>query len=167
MSRFTEALVVSPMADGKTWVILRPFGYDVGEEGSGDSVDVDIGFMTDFASIPRLFWIVLPRWGKYGNAAVIHDWLYWAQTRSREESDNIMLEAMGILAVPAWKKYLIYSMVRLFGEAGWKRNQWDREAGFERVRKVETFKSIDRTKRRGLIKCAMRHYRQRPAGTAE
>jgi hypothetical protein len=28
MSRFTDALVVSPLADGKTWVILRDFGYD-------------------------------------------------------------------------------------------------------------------------------------------
>ena len=41
MSRFTDALVVSPMADGKTWVTLRPFSYDVGEEGSGDTVDLD------------------------------------------------------------------------------------------------------------------------------
>jgi len=28
MSRFTDVLVVSPLADGKTWVILRDFGYD-------------------------------------------------------------------------------------------------------------------------------------------
>src|SRR5438046_10170088 len=73
MSRFTEALVVTPLADGNTWVIVRPFGYDVGREGSGDRIDVRMGFMTDFGSIPRLFWIALPKWGKYGNAAVIHD----------------------------------------------------------------------------------------------
>ena len=89
MSRFTEALVVTPLADGNTWVIVRPFGYDVEREGSGDRIDVRVGFMTDFASIPRLFWIALPKWGKYGNAAVIHDWLYWTQRRSRPSSDRI------------------------------------------------------------------------------
>ncbi len=71
MSRFTRALVVSPLADGKTWVLVEPFAYDVGELGSGDTIEVRRGFMTDFASIPRLFWIALPKWGKYGNAAVI------------------------------------------------------------------------------------------------
>ena len=159
MSRFTNALVVSPMADGKTWVLLRPFGYDVGEEGSGDAVDVDIGFMTDFASIPRIFWILLPRWGKYGNATVVHDWLYWAQVKTRRVSDNIMLEAMGVLSVPSWKKYLIYWMVRIFGGIAWKRNQWDRIAKFDRVLKKEEFKSIDKPGRYTLFKCAWKHYR--------
>lgn len=55
MNRFTGALVVSPLADGKTWVLLRPFGYEVGAEGSGNTAECRIGFMTDFASIPRPF----------------------------------------------------------------------------------------------------------------
>lgn len=133
MSLFTEALVVTPLADGSTWLILRPFGYDVGYEGSGDTVRVSTGFMTDFASIPRIFWIFLPRWGKYGNAAVIHDWLYWTQNRTRKRADRIMLEAMEVLRVPRWKRFAIYSAVRTFGGLAWKRNQWDREAGFQRV----------------------------------
>ena len=68
MSQFTDVLVVSPLADGKTWVIVRDFGYDVGAENSGDHIDVAIGFKTDFATIPRLFWVILPKWGRYGNA---------------------------------------------------------------------------------------------------
>jgi hypothetical protein len=77
MSRFTEELLVSPLPDGRTWVIRRDFGYDVEEEGSGNTINVPIGFKTDFASVPRLLWSIIPRWGKYGNAAVIHDFLYW------------------------------------------------------------------------------------------
>ncbi|MBN2586411.1 MAG: hypothetical protein JXA64_09465 [Candidatus Fermentibacteraceae bacterium] len=42
MSLFTRSLVVSPLSDGRTWVILRPFGYDVGREGSGDRVRVEM-----------------------------------------------------------------------------------------------------------------------------
>jgi len=51
MSRFTKALIVSPLADGKTWVLIEPFAYDVGELGSGDTIEVSKGFKTDFASI--------------------------------------------------------------------------------------------------------------------
>ncbi len=51
MSRFTDALVVTPLADGSTWVIVRAFGYDVGSEGSGDHIEVAIGFQTDFEAM--------------------------------------------------------------------------------------------------------------------
>jgi len=141
MSRFTDSLVVSPLTDGHTWVIFSPFGYDVGSEGSDDTINVDTGFMTDFASIPRIFWVVLPKWGKYGNAAVIHDWLYWTRKRSRLQADRIMLEAMKVLAVPAWQRFAIFHAVRWFGWAAWKRNEWDSKAGFERVVKVRRFES--------------------------
>ncbi len=101
MSRFTESLVVTPLPDGKTWILLCDIGYAVGEEGSNDVVDVPIGFHTDFASVPRPLWAFLPRWGKYGNAAVIHDYLYWEQSRPRKESDSILLEGMEVL----YRKY--------------------------------------------------------------
>lgn len=123
MSRFTESLEVTPLPDGKTWIILSDFGYEVGEEGSEDIVNVPIGFHTDFASIPRLFWAFLPRWGKYGNAAVIHDYLYWHQPRTRREADDIFLEGMEVLEVPKWKRKAIYFAVRWFGSIAWRSNQ--------------------------------------------
>ncbi len=161
MSVFTELLVVSPLSDGKTWVILRPFSYDVGNIGSGDTVKVRTGFMTDFASIPRLLWIFLPRWGKYGNAAVIHDWLYWTQKRSRKKADGIMLEGMRVLKVPAWQKYSIYIAVRVFGLLAWKRNQWDREAGFRRVLIDYRLKTGYRLNRPGLMSRTLKHLQNR------
>ena len=123
MSRFTEPLVVTPRPDGKTWIILSDFGYEIGEEGSGDVIDVNIGFPTDFASIPRPLWVFLPRWGKYGNATVIHDYLYWEQPRSRKESDDILLEGMNVLEVGYIKRYAIYWAVRLGGWLAWWRNK--------------------------------------------
>jgi len=152
MSRFTDALVVTPLADGTTWVIVRPFGYDVGREGSDDRIDVRVGFMTDFASIPRLFWIVLPKWGKYGNAAVVHDWLYWTQRRSRPSSDRILREGMEVLAVPGWQRLVIYWAVRAFGWLAWARNRWDREAGFDRVLPTLPLKAIEQSPRPGLVR---------------
>ena len=123
MSRFTEPLVVTPLTDGKTWIILSDFGYEIGDEGSGNIINVPIGTYTDFASIPRLLWAILPRWGKYGNAAVIHDWLYWDQGRSRAEADKIFFEGMGVLEVAEWKRFAIYYAVRWFGWAAWLSNQ--------------------------------------------
>jgi hypothetical protein len=152
MSQFTEALVVTPLADGKTWVILREFGYDVGEQDSGDHIAVAIGFQTDFATIPRIFWVVLPRWGRYGNATVIHDWLYWTQTRTRKVADDILLEGMGVLEVGAISKFLIYTSVRLFGSIAWYRNQADRAAGFDRVRKDVAVKATSRSRRPGTLR---------------
>jgi len=133
----------------------------VGNVGSGDTVKVRTGFMTDFASIPRLLWIFLPRWGKYGNAAVVHDWLYWTQKRPRKDADGIMLEGMAVLKVPAWQKYSIYIAVRAFGWLAWKRNQWDIEAGFKRVLISYRLKTGYRLNRPGLISRTLKHFRNR------
>lgn len=72
MGKFTDALVVTPLADGNTWVLMGAFGYGQGEE----RIEVAAGFETDFASVPRLLWVAFPKWGTYGNVAVVHDWLY-------------------------------------------------------------------------------------------
>lgn len=167
MSQFTEVLVVSPLADGKTWIVQREFGYDRGVEGSGDRIEVKIGFMTDFASVPRPLWWFLSPWGKYGNAAVIHDWLYWSQGGFvRAEADGVFLEAMTVLGVPARQKYPMYWGVRLFGWLAWSRNQWDREAGFDRViSPKKVVKSIESSERPGLMRRAWRHMRRPAAPT--
>lgn len=119
MSRFTNVLIVSPLADGKSWLLHDPFGYAVGSENSDDVIDVPVGFMTDFASVPRPLWWLFPRWGLYGNAAVIHDYLYWDRSRSRKESDNIFLEAMQVLEVGFVTRNLLFLGVRVGGWIAW------------------------------------------------
>ena len=71
--------------------------------------------MTDFASVPRPLWWILPRWGRYGNAAVIHDFCYWDQKRipKRKEADRIFLEAMSILRVGWLTRHVMYLAVRI------------------------------------------------------
>ena len=133
MSRFTEVLIVSPLSDGKTWVIRRPFGYDIGVEGSGNRIEVPIGFQTDFASVPRPLWWLFPRWGRYGNAAVIHDFCYWEQKRARREADDIFREAMQVLGVAKWKVCLMHRAVRWFGWSAWRGSKKRRARGVERT----------------------------------
>lgn len=132
MSSFTTDLVVSPLKNGRDWKLYLPFGYDIGKKGSGDRVKVPRGFKTDYASVPFIFWVFIPPWGKYGKAAVIHDYLYqthsernqnmWQKmfSKERKRADNIFHEAMGILGVAPWRKFLMYWAVRLFGWTAWR-----------------------------------------------
>lgn len=152
MSKFTNALLVSPLSDGKSWLIVGDFSYHVGLEDSEDVVEVEKGFVTDFASVPGMLWWVLPKWGIYGNATVIHDWLYWDQKRTRREADEIMLEAMGVLKVPKIKKALIFRAVRTFGGLAWKRNQWDKNSGFDRVVRDKNITYAIKLNRPGIFK---------------
>jgi hypothetical protein len=133
MSRFTEILSVSPAPDGRNWVIVKDFGYDVGEKDSGETIDVPIGFVTDFASVPRPLWWFAPRWGLYGNAAVIHDFCYWDQKYKRRRSDDIFREGMEVLGVSKLKTLLLYYAVRVFGWTAWRANARRRRKGRNRV----------------------------------
>lgn len=133
MSRFTSILLVSPLSDGRTWIIRSEFGYDVGTEGSGDVINVPINFRTDFASTPRFLWVIFPPWGKYGNAAVIHDFLYWTRARTRCESDRIFLEAMKVLEVSPWVRIPMFLAVRLLGWFVWWNNPRRKRQGFEKI----------------------------------
>ena len=119
MSSFTTRLEVSPMPDGRRWRLIRTFFYDVGREGSGDTIKVPTGFVTDFASSPPQIWWLIPPWGKYGKAAIIHDWLYQTGLRTRKQADEIFLEGMIILGVTPWRRRLMYRGVRLFGWLAW------------------------------------------------
>jgi hypothetical protein len=133
MSRFTDVLIVSPLADGKSWYLRRSFGYAVGSKDSGDVVEVLEGFQTDFTSVPRPLWWLFPTWGKYGNAAVIHDFMYSDQSRTRKESDLIFLEAMRVLNVGGIPRTLLYLAVKFFGSFAWRSVQRRKEQGESRV----------------------------------
>ncbi len=142
MSRFTKILTLSPLPDGRSWVLREDFGYAVGAENSDDIIDVPAGFITDLASMPRPLWSILPRWGRYGNAAIIHDWLYWQQSRSRAESDRIFREAMRVLGVSKPKELLIYYGVRLVGYIGWWIDKTAKEQGFRKVIDVDELDTV-------------------------
>lgn len=160
MSQFTQILLVSPMDDGKTWVLRRNFCYRP-EDSAAELIDVPIGFMTDFASVPWFVQWFIPKWGKYGNAAVIHDWLYWSQIYSREASDHILFEAMNVMQVDAFRKYFIFTAVRWFGQLAWWQNQEDRASGFNnRVLPETEIKAGAKSLRQGKLKQAYRAYKR-------
>jgi hypothetical protein len=123
---FPDKLIVSPL---KTeWEIQRDFRYvdrDIDTE-----ILVPAGFKTDFASIPRIFWAILPPWDvEYGKPAVIHDYLYrrheYAKRaefkrgniryQNRKWADKIFLRGMKQNGENIITRQIIYWAVRIFG----------------------------------------------------
>ena len=84
----------------------------------GMAVYVPAGFVTDYASIPRLLWrIAPPAHGRHIWAAVLHDFLYRtpAESVTRKEADGLFLDAMKTSGVSIWKRQAIHKAVRMFG----------------------------------------------------
>lgn len=103
---------------------MEDFEYHVGSEDSGEVVKVPKDFITDGASIPRFAWSIIGGpWGKYGYSAIVHDYLYFTKQFSRKKSDYIFYEAMGVLKVSQWKRWIMWKAVRLFAGYIWKKRE--------------------------------------------
>lgn len=84
-------------------------------------IEVYEGWITDGASVPKIFWnLFSPFAGRYIEAAILHDALYRAEALDRKKCDEIFLEAMSVCKVPRWKRYAMYWGVRLGGWKTWK-----------------------------------------------
>lgn len=140
MSSFTESLIVSPIPDGKRWVVRKEFYYYI-DKDEGEKIIVPTGFVTDFASVPRMFWKIFPQWGKYGNAAVVHDYLYVNQTKKRKDADKIFLKAMEVSGVSLIVRNILYGAVRAFGWLSFKRKGSSKN--YPKVEPLSNFISIN------------------------
>ena len=112
MSFLTKLEIREADDEAKYWQLLSPLTWRTDD---GREYSVPAGFVTNFASIPRVFWSVLPPWDRHMKAAVFHDYLYNTKRVSREHADNIFYKQMKALGVSWWRRNVIYRAVRLFG----------------------------------------------------
>ncbi|MDO4690963.1 MAG: DUF1353 domain-containing protein [Fusobacterium sp.] len=94
--------------------LLSDYSYMVRDR----KIEVPKGFITDFASVPRIFNIFILPYGKHSSASLIHDWLYSKNCdikATRKEADRIFLEIMKEDLVNIFKRNLMYLAVRAFG----------------------------------------------------
>lgn len=105
------------------WKLWQPFIYD----NPPVKITIPVGFITDGASIPKIMFIrrfIGSHWsGNYGKAAVLHDFGYFSQIRTRKEVDRIFLEGMKILGVSRWKRGTMYNAIRLFAWIHWNKRK--------------------------------------------
>ncbi|EBB6196917.1 DUF1353 domain-containing protein [Salmonella enterica subsp. enterica serovar Muenchen] len=116
MSRFTTPASLE-MLDHFLWRVYESFEFYLSDDS--DVIEVPAGFVTDLASVPRIFWTLLPPDGKYAKAAIIHDYLYDNALRTKKEADRIFLDGMEVLGVPKWKRTIMYWAVRWFGRGNY------------------------------------------------
>lgn len=118
MSEFKTKLHVALIESrgSGAWQLLLPFVYMSDELGG--FVIVPPGFVTDFASVPRLP-IAYSIVGNIAQeAAVLHDWLYSPKCKepvTRAQADAVLYEAAILSGVKRWKAWLIWAAVRAFG----------------------------------------------------
>ncbi len=116
------------MLDSHRFKLYRSFTFHLDSKRSQRTVRVPVGFITDFASIPKAFWSIIPPYGKYTKAAVLHDYIYKYHgfvsgdqfiSYTRKEADQIFLKAMEVLGVGRVKRWTMYTAVRWFGRKAW------------------------------------------------
>jgi len=124
------APLVRGFPDGSNWMIQSHVIHEIVKD-SPYIVIVPRGFVTDFASIPQPLQLLrgrLSTTGRYGNAAVVHDYLYWRQDCTRAQADNILAIAMKDAGVSLLERKIIYEAVRQFGQSAWDGNRTARQA---------------------------------------
>lgn len=103
----------------KKAVLLQDYIYSI----NGYDIKVFRGFITDGASVPKsLQWLYNP-YGKYINAAVVHDYLYSVYNNTginRTLSDKIFRHIMRETNVDSKTIRRFYNAVKYFGATSWK-----------------------------------------------
>ena len=131
-SKFTGLPLQVEDVDGRNWRLIRAVAY---KTDAGETVEIPVAFVTDFASIPRIFWPILPPAGDAGDpydlAAVPHDRLYshrkirradgTERAITRAEADALFHEILLYVGVTRWKAWVMYHAVRAFGWTVWNR----------------------------------------------
>jgi hypothetical protein len=108
---FASDVVVREI-DDETWELTEALVY----KGNTDTFVVKNGFRTDFASVPRAFVWLIPSYGRYTKAAILHDFLCEeskAGRFDRNDADGIFRRAMRELGVSFLRRWMMWGAVSL------------------------------------------------------
>jgi hypothetical protein len=116
--------------DGRESIIGRSFEYRILD--TDEHIIIPAGFVTDLASTPRIIWALLPPFGNYQRAAIVHDYLYWTQACTRDQADKAFWLAMFESEVGYVARKIVYEAVRNFGANPWNKNGRERRENLPR-----------------------------------
>lgn len=101
-------------SDGRQlWKLIAPLGYR--SDILGREIWAPAGFITDYASVPRLPFFYRELEGIANTPGVVHDYIYGNGCVSRDQADILLREACLLIGIPEWKAYAIYAGVRVGG----------------------------------------------------
>ncbi|ATV68264.1 hypothetical protein CTM92_06320 [Fusobacterium pseudoperiodonticum] len=111
-------LLVKDLMNGK-FELVSDYIYQI----ENYVIKVPRGFITDYASIPRIFRPIVLPYGKHSGASVVHDYLYSKDCDldiERKKADKIFLEILKEEGVNPILARLMYIAVRVFGKIRYK-----------------------------------------------
>lgn len=117
MSSFTEDPVLTLLKKRRVKV-YKTFTFYY-KDKDGESVTIPEGYISDGATIPRIFWIFFPPIDDYAKAAIVHDYMYEHAIKTKKEADRALLNGMLALKEPKWKCYLFYWCAVLVGRGAY------------------------------------------------
>ena len=115
-----------------TWVLLEPLEVWRVREYEHDTEDrtirIKAGLKTDYASVPRILWVIFPKSGRWKLAAVVHDWMYktgflgnkLGMKKARHLADLQFYREMRLLGVNFFVSTMMYWGVRIGGRKHFK-----------------------------------------------
>jgi hypothetical protein len=126
MRKFLSRLYVEYMENDKgcsllnkqgrqLWMVMADFAYQ--SNVAGMTITVPQGFISDFASVPRIPFVYDSLGDIAQRPAVVHDYLYSLGILPRDMADKVLLEAMELTEIPWSKRKLIYLGVRIGGKS--------------------------------------------------
>jgi hypothetical protein len=120
--------------DGRAWQVVEGFTYRIGTPDGEEFVAIPPGFVTDFASVPRLLkWLWPSPGGLWDKPAVVHDFIYrfgyverndgTIRYVTRLEGDGIFNEGMTVTGTRVMARRCLYRGVRIGGWVAWNRHR--------------------------------------------
>jgi hypothetical protein len=110
---FVPDELVVRRVDAQEWELVSPVYY----RGEVDGWVIPAGFRTDFASAPRAVVWLIPRFGIYTMAAVLHDWFcrvgIQAGSISAVDADGVFRRVLREQGVGVALRWLMWTGVRL------------------------------------------------------
>lgn len=100
------------------WVVLKEYVF--WSHDLKKAIIIPRWFITDLASVPQLFRAFISVNERHRLASLPHDLLYAMSstpdfTTTRKTADKVLLTFCKVMGVPKWKRWLIYSAVRVGG----------------------------------------------------
>lgn len=97
----------------KKWRVDAPLIYQSIEHAM--RIVVPAGYLTDFASVPRVPFAYWLAGGTAHQAAAVHDYLCDTKTVDSGVAADIFGEAMKETGIASWRRSIMVAMVRTFG----------------------------------------------------
>ncbi len=98
---------------------IGPNKWELLEDWHSPFMVIPKEFVTDGASVPRLFWWFASPSGDLFEAAIIHDFMYKKAINTKVDADHMFKRAAKYYMANRLRRNLAYVMVKCFGKGAY------------------------------------------------